>query len=82
MKATQLSPIERAYLNAVWDYHRENSSETADTIVSKEVFRLIKAGLYELAAVEAGKNPVTCEIFSRAADAAEKRRENGDPENA
>lgn len=72
MKAAQLSPLERAYLNAVWDYHRENSSELEDVLISKEVFRLIKAGLYELAAVEAGKNPVTCEIFSKAADAAEK----------
>lgn len=72
MKATQLSPLERAYLNAVWDYHRDNSSELEDVLISKEVFRLIKAGLYELAAVEAGKNPVTCEIFSKAADAAEK----------
>ena len=72
MKAAQLSPLERAYLNAVWDYHRENSSELEDVLISKEVFRLIKAGLYELAAVEAGKNPVTCEIFIKAADAAEK----------
>jgi hypothetical protein len=32
----------------------------------------IKAGLYELAAVEAGKSPVTCEIFTMAADAAGK----------
>ncbi len=72
MKATQLSPLARAYLNAVWDYHRDNSSELEDVLISKEVFRLIKAGLYELAAVEAGKNPVTCEIFSKAADAAEK----------
>lgn len=72
MKATQLSPLERAYLNAVWDYHRDNSSETADSAISKEVFRLIKAGLYELAAVEAGKSPVACEIFTAAADAADK----------
>lgn len=72
MKAAQLSPLERAYLNAVWDYHRENSSEAADSAVSKEVFKLIKAGLYELAAVEAGKSPVTCEIFTAAADAADK----------
>lgn len=70
MKATQLSPLERAYLNAVWDYHRENSSETADAVISKEVFRLIKAGLYELAAVEAGKNDVTLEIWTKAVDAA------------
>lgn len=70
MKATQLSPLERAYLNAVWDYHRDNSSETADSAVSKEVFRLIKAGLYELAAVEAGKNDVTLEIWTKAVDAA------------
>lgn len=70
MKAAQLSPLERAYLNAVWDYHRENSSETADAVISKEVFRLIKAGLYELAAVEAGKNDVTLEIWTKAVDAA------------
>ncbi len=70
MKATQLSPLERAYLNAVWDYHRDNSSEAADSAVSKEVFKLIKAGLYELAAVEAGKNDVTLEIWTKAVDAA------------
>jgi len=70
MKATQLSPLERAYLNAVWDYHRENSSETADAVISKEVFRLIKAGLYELAAVEAGKSDVTLEIWTKAVDTA------------
>lgn len=70
MKATQLSPLERAYLNAVWDYHRENSSETADAVISKEVFRLIKAGLYEIAAVEAGKSDVTLEIWTKAVDAA------------
>lgn len=70
MKAAQLSPLERAYLNAVWDYHRDNSSELEDVLISKEVFRLIKAGLYELAAVEAGKSDVTLEIWTKAVDAA------------
>lgn len=70
MKATQLGPLERAYLNAVWDYHRENSSETADAVISKEVFWLIKAGLYDLAAIEAGKSQIALEIFEKALEKA------------
>ncbi len=47
-----------------------NSSEAADAAVSKEVFKLIKAGQLELAAVEAGKNDVTLEIWTKAVNAA------------
>lgn len=66
----KLSPLERAYLNAVWQYHRDRSSSEQDAAISKEVFRLIKAGLYELAAVEAGKSDVSLEIWNKAVDAA------------
>lgn len=68
----ELTNLEREYLNAVWQYHRENSSTTTDAAISKEVFRLIKAGLYELAAVEAGKNDVTLEIWNKALEAAKE----------
>lgn len=70
-----LSPLERAYLDAVWQYHRENSSTTTDAAISKEVFRLIKAGLYELAAVEAGKSDVALEIWNKALAAAKTTME-------
>lgn len=66
----KMTKLERAYLNAVYDYHRENSSESADAAVSKEVFKLIKAGQLELAAVKAGENDVTLEIWTKAVDAA------------
>lgn len=66
----RLSQLERAYLDAVWQYHRENSSELEDMLVSKEVFRLIRAGQHELAAVEAGKSGVVFEIWTKAVDAA------------
>ena len=42
----RMTSLERAYLNAAFEYHRENSSEAADAAVSKEVFKLIKAGQY------------------------------------
>lgn len=70
-----ISSLERAYLNAVWQYHRENSSTDEDVRVSKEVFRLIKAGLYELAAVEAGKSDVALEIWTSAVRAAKEESE-------
>lgn len=66
----QFTPIERAYLNAVYHYHRENSSTDQDARASKEVFKLIKAGQLELAAVKAGENDVTLEIWTKAVDAA------------
>lgn len=62
----ELSSLERAYLNAVWQYHRDHSSTDEDVRVSKEVFRLLKAGLCELAAVEAGKSDVALEIWNKA----------------
>jgi hypothetical protein len=70
-----LSPLERAYLNAVWQYHRDHSSSEQDAAISKEVFRLIKAGLYELAAVEAGKSDVSLEIWNKALAAAKTTME-------
>ena len=70
-----LSPLERAYLNAVWQYHRDHSSTGKDAAISKEVFRLIKAGLYELAAVEAGKSDVSLEIWNKALAAAKTTME-------
>lgn len=66
----KLTPLERAYLNAVIEYHSTKKSTLADGLVSKEVFRLIEAGQYEFAAVEAGKNDVTLEIWTKAVDAA------------
>lgn len=71
----ELSSLERDYLNAVWQYHRDRSSTDEDVIVSKEVFRLIKAGLYELAAVEAGKSDVSLEIWNKALAAAKEEGE-------
>lgn len=71
----ELSPLERAYLNAVWQYHGDRSSTDEDAAISKEVFRLIKAGLYELAAVEAGKSDVTLEIWTSAVAAAKTTME-------
>lgn len=68
----ELTNLEREYLNAVWQYHRENSSTDKDAAISKEVFRLIKAGLYELAAVEAGKSDVALEIWNKAVHAAKE----------
>lgn len=59
----QFTPIERAYLNAVYHYHRENSSTENDIRASKEVFKLIKAGQLELAAVKAGENDVTLHLW-------------------
>lgn len=70
-----LTALERNYLNAVWQYHRENSSSEQDAAISKEVFRLIKAGLCELAAVEAGKSDVTLEIWNKAVAAAKEEGE-------
>lgn len=66
----RMTSLERAYLNAAFEYHRENSSEPTDAAVSKEVFKLIKAGQLELAAVKAGENDVTLEIWTKAVDAA------------
>lgn len=71
----ELSSLEREYLNAVWQYHRDHSSTDEDVRVSKEVFRLIKAGLYELAAVEAGKSDVSLEIWNKALAAAKEEGE-------
>lgn len=62
----ELTNLERAYLNAIWQYHRDRSSSDKDVAISKEVFRLIKAGRYELAAVEAGKSDVALEIWNKA----------------
>lgn len=73
---TELSSLERNYLNAVWQYHRDRSSTEQDAAISKEVFRLIKAGLYELAAVEAGKSEVALEIWENAVRAAKEDGEN------
>lgn len=70
-----ITALERNYLNAVWQYHRDNSSTEQDAAVSKEVFRLIKAGLYELAAVEAGKSEVALEIWENAVRAAKEESE-------
>lgn len=70
-----ISSLERNYLNAVWQYHRDNSSTEQDASISKEVFRLIKAGLYELAAVEAGKSDVALEIWENAVRAAKEESE-------
>jgi hypothetical protein len=67
---SQMTPLARAYLNAVFDYHRENSSTAEDSAISKEVFRLIRAEQYELAAVEAGKTDVTLKLWTRAVDTA------------
>lgn len=69
-----LSLLELAYLNAVWQYHRDRSSTGKDAAISKEVFRLIKAGLYELAAVEAEKSDVALEIWNKALAAAKEER--------
>ena len=71
----ELSSIERNYLNAVWQYHRDRSSTDKDAAISKEVFRLIKAGLYELAAVEAGKSHIVLEIWTSAVAAAKTTME-------
>lgn len=71
----ELSSLEREYLNAVWQYHRDRSSTDQDAAISKEVFRLIKAGLYELAAVEAGKSDVALEIWNKALEAAKEEGE-------
>jgi hypothetical protein len=72
---SELSSLERAYLNAVWQYHRENSSSEQDAAISKEVFRLIKAGLCELAAVEAGKSDVALDIWNKAVATAKEEGE-------
>lgn len=66
----KLAPLERAYLNTVFKYHQSGSSSAEDAAISKEVFRLIKAGLLELAAVEAGKSDAVLEIWTNAVDAA------------
>jgi hypothetical protein len=66
----ELSSLEREYLNAIWQYHGDRSSSDKDVAISKEVFRLIKAGLYELAAIEAGKSDVALEIWTNAVNAA------------
>lgn len=71
----ELTNLERAYLNAVWQYHRENSSTDEDARVSREVFRLLRAGLYELAAVEAGKSHIVLEIWTSAVAAAKEEGE-------
>ena len=70
-----LSPLEQAYLNAIWQYHRDRSSSDKDVAISKEIFRLIKAGLYELAAIEAGKSKVALEIWENALAAAKTTME-------
>jgi hypothetical protein len=70
-----LTALERNYLNAVWQYHRDRSSTSKDAAISKEVFRLIKAGLYELAAAEAGKSHVALEIWNKAVAAAKTTME-------
>ena len=70
MKA-KFSPLERAYLNAVFHYHRDNSSSDNDSAVSKAVFALIKANDYTMAAIKAGEAAVTYHLFCDAVDAAE-----------
>lgn len=67
----QYTPLERAYLNAVFHYHRDNSSSAQDAAVSKEVFKLIKAGQLELAAIKAGENETVLQLWELALDAAD-----------
>lgn len=66
----QFSPLERAYLNAVFHHHRDNSSTDHDSAVSKAVFSLIKANDYTMAAIKAGESPVAYRLFCAAVDAA------------
>lgn len=68
----ELTNLERNYINAVWQYHRDRSSTDEDAAISKAVFRLIRAGLCELAAVEAGKSDATLEIWENAVRAAKE----------
>lgn len=66
----KFSPLERAYLNAVFHYHRDNSSSDSDSAVSKAVFALIKANDYTMAAIKSGESGVTYRLFCAAVDAA------------
>jgi len=67
----RLSQLERAYLNAVFEYHQGKSSTAEDAAVSKQVFEFVKAGLDDFAAMEAGKTEATFEIWINAVDAAD-----------
>lgn len=67
-----IEKLKKNFLNECYYYPTEHEVSPADTEACQRVFTQLKNGLYEQAAIEAGKNPVACEIFSRAADAAEK----------
>ena len=58
--------MQSRFLNAVWQYHRDKSSNPADVKISKAVFLLVGAGCFTEAAALANTQPVVAEIWQMA----------------
>lgn len=58
--------MRHAFLNAVWQYHRDKSSEQAEVEACKEMLEHIKTGDLEKAAIAAGKTVGSLAIWELA----------------